>query len=421
MRTLIALSAAACASAQSAVWGVAGAWELVPATGSGPQGSRWHSAASTGGCVFVTGGAGAAGNATFQLDVASFVWTQLPSLPQAFLAPAVISFGGMLLMVGGETGFGASDEMLLLSTTNSSGGWFSSTIPGSTCGPRHGHKAVALGGNLYLLGGWDGTSYFNDVHALDLNSYLLNTPMLNGSPPAWICLVPNGAPGMLPARSAFSLDVYSAALIVFGGIWANSPQNPTQRVLFNDAWVWVPGNTAQLAPLASPGWLRLNAAGVNGNSLPPCRYGHTSGVYGDQLFVFGGSTWAGCGASGGPIQLNDLWALNLPSQEWAQVAQSAPWPSPRGVPAGVFVGRHLYVYGGDGVSSDMWRWAPTFSPSGSGGGPAPAAADGGLVAGIVVAILIGLANLGLLAWLALRSGGLKQVSVSAIGDVYAAV
>jgi len=363
------------------VWGLTGAWENVATTGAGPQGSRWHSAATTAGSLYVTGGAGAAGNATFQLDCATFSWTQLPPLPQAYLAPALLAYGGLLLQVGGETGFGASDELLLLSTTNSSGGWFPGAIPGATFGARNGHRAVAFGGNLYGMGGWDGQSYFNDVFGLDLNSYLLSTPTLNGGVAGWTPLVANGAPGMFPARSAFTLDVYSAALVVFGGIFANGPVNPSVRTLYNDAWYWVPTNVAQLAPLAAPGWTQVTATGPAG--LPACRYGHVAGVFGDQLFVFGGTTWDGCGAGpGGPAPLNDLWALNLPSQVWGQVAQSNPWPSPRGVPAGLFVGRHLYIVSGDGVSADVWRWVPTYTPSGSGSAAAaPLSATATVAAG----------------------------------------
>ena len=366
----------------SPVWGLNGAWEAVAATGVGPQGSRWHSAATTAGSLFVTGGTGAAGNATFQLDCATFAWTQLPPLPQAYLAPALIAFGGLLLQVGGETGFGASDEMLLLSTTNSNGGWLAGAIPGATFGPRNGHRVVAFGGNLYGMGGWNGLMYFNDVFGLDLNSFILNSTTASGAVAAWTPIVPNGAAGMWPARSAFSLDVYSASLVIFGGIYANGPVNPSVRVLYNDAWYWVPSNVAQLAPLAAPGWTQFSATGV----LPPCRYGHVAGVYGDQLFVFGGTTWDGCGAGpGGPAQLNDLWALNLPAQVWGQVAASNPWPSPRGVPAGVFVGRHLYIMGGDGVSADTWRWAPSFLPSPSGGGGGGSAVSGALGATATVA------------------------------------
>ena len=425
---LLLLLFASCAAAQD-VWGVSGRWEQVATTGPSPQGSRWHSAATTAGCLFITGGAGAAGNATFQLDTQSNAWTQYPTLPAGFLAPAVSAFGGMLVLFGGENSFGATDSQLLISTTNYSGGWRDGSIPGSSFGARNGHKVVIFGGNAYLTGGWNGAAgaYFNDLYGLDLNSYLLSTSTLNGQVPGWVQIFANNAPGAMTPRSAFSWDVYSNTLVAFGGIWANAAVNPSQRLLYNDAWLWAPGNVAQLAPMSSAqGWVRMNAVGQNGGPLPLCRYGHASGVYGDQLFVFGGLTWDACGAFGGPSQLNDLWALNLPSQEWAQVAQTSPWPSPRGVPAGLFVGRYLYVFGGDGVSADTWRWSPTFSPTGGcGGGGGGGGGDGGTlsapaIAALAASSIFSLASLGATLYLlrGLAGPSAPRASASAMGSVY---
>ena len=50
----------------------------------------------------------------------------------------------MLVMVGGESTFGASDEVLVLSTTNNTGGWRDARVPGgSSFGPRIGHRVRA--------------------------------------------------------------------------------------------------------------------------------------------------------------------------------------------------------------------------------------------------------------------------------------
>ena len=82
-------------------WGTTGSWELVAATGSGPQRARWHSAATTGGAIYITGGSDtSSNNATFQFDTSTNSWTQLPDLPSGFLSPSVVTFGGMLMMFG---------------------------------------------------------------------------------------------------------------------------------------------------------------------------------------------------------------------------------------------------------------------------------------------------------------------------------
>ena len=150
-----------------------------------------------------------------------------------------------------------------------------------------GHKAIVYGGILYVLGGYDpnGRTYFNDLYGLDLNSYLLGSTQLNGQPPQWVQLLNNGAAGMISVRGAFSWDVYGHTTIVFGGIYDPSP---TLRTLYNDVWVWSPGVVNQLSPWggAPKGWAILAATGQNGGPLPPCRYGHASGILSDQVRRF---------------------------------------------------------------------------------------------------------------------------------------
>ena len=196
------------AYAQAESWGVSGTWELVSTIGSGPQRTRWHSAATTSGCMYLVGSQGYA-NATFQLDTATNVWLTMPSLPTGVLAPAILSYGGLLVLIGGENSFGVTDQVLLISTTNSTGGWRDAAIPGGSYAARVGHKVLLFGGIAYALGGRDDNDvYYNDLWGIDLNSLLLNTPQANGSPASWVQILPSGSPGMLAPRSAFSWDVY---------------------------------------------------------------------------------------------------------------------------------------------------------------------------------------------------------------------
>jgi hypothetical protein len=198
--------------------------------------------------MYVTGGTGVAGNATFQYDTNDMEWTQLPDLPDNYLAPATVAYGGLLVMLGGQGSFGRSDEVLFMvrtkndrevwhelhtwaashfvpcafpivpqSTTNSSGGWQVAPLSGTSFGVRNGHRAMTLGGLLFVLGGWDGTTYFNDLWGLDLASLLLASSQLDGAAPSWVQLLPNGAQGMISARSSFSWDAVGGATFVFGG------------------------------------------------------------------------------------------------------------------------------------------------------------------------------------------------------------
>lgn len=110
---------------------------------------------------------------------------------------------------------------LLQSTTNSSAGWQKASLAGPSCGVRNGHRALALGGVLYMLGGWDGAVYFNDLWALDLTSLLLlgsgGGGGGGGGAVGWVQLLPQSAPGMISPRSSFSWDAVGGLTLVFGG------------------------------------------------------------------------------------------------------------------------------------------------------------------------------------------------------------
>ena len=82
---------------------------------------------------------------------------------------------------------------------------------------RNGHRVVAIGGLLYLMGGWDGAVYFNDLWGIDLASLLMGTSQTDGSAASWVELLPNNASGMVPARSSFSWDSVGGTTLVFGG------------------------------------------------------------------------------------------------------------------------------------------------------------------------------------------------------------
>ena len=136
----------------------------------------------------------------------------------------------------------------------------------------------------------------------------------------------------------------------------------------------------------------------------------------DQLFIFGGVTAAG------PV--NDLWAYNLVTLTWAQVAQSGSIPPSLGAPAGLFIGRWLYVYSGSNTNNGLWRWTS------STGGPPPQAASStistaGLTAAAVISILLLLTTTTFSFIVFRRTGGFAKVCSRGVqpsmppSDIYA--
>jgi len=157
---------------------------------------------------------------------------------------------------------------------------------------------------------------------------------------------------------------------------------------------------------------------------------HSShGIYGDNLFVFGGIATVG----GADATMNDLWIFRLPAQTWMKVGGNAPgqpWPMPlaNSRPAGCIIGRWFYVMvvvdpaATAGANNQLWRWTfPVFnggggggggggnSGGGTGGGGAGDAIATGHTVGIVIGLLLGIANLALL--VAIFRGGAGGSSV----------
>ena len=186
-------------------------------------------------------------------------------------------------------------------------------------------------------------------------------------------------------------------------IWFFRPGN------VNGARGPVPGNFAN-------SFIQVSAiAGNPADGIISPRAHSTHGIYGDNLFVFGGIATV----NGADATMNDLWIFRLPAQQWLKVGGNTagqPWPMPlaNSRPAGVIIGRWMYVMIAPADpaagSSQLWRWTFPVYPSGGGGGggggggnnnnnganSAGAAIATGHTAGIVVGLLIGLANLALL-------------------------
>ena len=69
----------------------------------------------------------------------------IPFLQVAYRAPALISLGGVLMMMGGAApGLLPSNQIMFLNLDNTTTGWRTFTVPsGLGPGPRSGHRLLA--------------------------------------------------------------------------------------------------------------------------------------------------------------------------------------------------------------------------------------------------------------------------------------
>lgn len=144
----------------------------------------------------------------------------------------------------------------------------------------------------------------------------------------------------------------------------------------------------------------------------------------DRHSVFGGITLSPPGA-GWPITFStELWALNLVTSTWVQVARTTPWPDRAGgfFSTGLVLGRTFYVYETSRQGNTLMAWSP--DPFGPAQAPAAVTFTAGTTAavsaGFAIEILLGIATLAVLIFMCRggAGGGRKQVSSAAIGDVY---
>jgi hypothetical protein len=438
--SLLFLAALAAAAAQD--WGLTGAWELVqpitPAGGYAGPSLAYRGATHAAGCLFVTSNDTDSGFMGVSMyDIARARWEQFPDFGFSSPVgdPATVEVGGQLFVID-ETNLN-NVYFIDISAARSTVG-YRWTVPQVSDGPtgRFGMRFVAWGPIVYAFGGVDyqgataGTAH-NDVWALAAGATIAASFPLA----SWTQVAADGLANMPPPRVGYSVVAFGTVILMYGGVslLPTAPAGTLPDVCFtpnnalcyfhHSVWAFTPGNPGPPGELTvtAAQWARL---GDNGPAQPAGRFDAIAGALGDQLFVYGGTTAAG--------PTSELWAYNLPAQAWGRVQPSSPAPfdgPPRdfGYGTGAMIGRHLYSFAQvvDAVTGEplagtgqLWRWAPTpgggGGGTGGGGGSATSAVVAGHTAGIVIGILVGLANLGLLVLLAQNAG---VVALPALGGL----
>lgn len=112
-----------------------------------------------------------------------------------------------------------------------------------------------------------------------------------------------------------------------------------------------------------------------------------------------------------------MWELNLAVNEWVKRDPSGPRPGARYSAIAATIGPSMYLFSGSNERSDLWKFTPatlksldaTIVPSVNGsssgsGDDLSTISLGGVNAGLVIAILVGLANLALMVLIYRRGG-----------------
>ena len=170
------------------------------------------------------------------------------------------------------------------------GKWCRKTTRGDRPLYLYGSSVTVHGDTLYLMFGQtkDENNVFNDIFALDLNSW------------TWAKLNPRGTPPSV--CRGFRPWVYNAKVYGFGGV-----------ILFNYHMTF--SNQFFCYNISANCWEWPSPSGI----IPSPRSGHTTFLCGNTAILFGGLT---NGSDGDYLPLNDLYTLDMAGMTWTQVHPS---------------------------------------------------------------------------------------------------
>lgn len=183
------------------------------------------------------------------------------------------------------------------------------TTSGSQPTPRAAHSANVISKKLYIFGGWNGFSAFNDVYSLDLETYIWSEIMTKGILP-------------IP-RNNHRTATYMSKIYIHGG---------------HDGDKWLDDLFIFDAPKSM--WIKVNIYGYQ----PSARACHSVNRIGKMLYMFGGFD--------GVHSFNDIEIFDIESATWTQLKEyfGTP-PIARDAHTMVASKSCLYLFGGhDGVN-----------------------------------------------------------------------
>lgn len=292
-------------------------------------------------------------SAAFFLDPTGFFVTN--SSCAAYYARYVVHFAPPGFTLFGGRGTSTDGGVATLDDTWTWNGteWSDEGSPTSSGGPEPGERAamVSLGGNTYMMGGFDDDSgkYSFDTwswNGATWSQVFIATPP---APDGGVSALDAGAPPppFPSARDDAAATAVSGQIVLYGGHGQDVSQGYAIGDL-QDTWTWDgqtahPWTTFPVVPGATPG----------------PRSGAAAATLGGTMILFGGS----CGPSvavpcpTGTL-LGDTWAWD--GAQWTQVALTGPPPRVHAAAASVASG--VLLFGGDGESGplgDTWLWDGT--------------------------------------------------------------
>ncbi|KAK1764810.1 Tip elongation aberrant protein 1 [Phialemonium atrogriseum] len=201
--------------------------------------------------------------------------------------------------------------------------WSTPHVVGDLPLPLRAMTCTAVGKKLVVFGGGDGPAYYNDVYVLDTVNFRWSRPRILGDK------VPS-------KRRAHTACLYKNGIYVFGGGDGVRALNDIWRLDVSDtnkmSWKLVSAPTSPPSPSASSS----KSPGAKDGGSPKARGYHTANMVGSKLIIFGGSDGGEC--------FNDVWVYDVETHAWKAV--HIPVTHRRLSHTATIVGSYLFVVGG---------------------------------------------------------------------------
>jgi len=194
--------------------------------------------------------------------------------------------------------------------------WRKPEVTGMKPGPRDGHSATVSDDAMYIFGGFeDDTERFSqDVYRLCLKSMTWTHVLTHGMPPVW--------------RDFHSASCLNNRLYIFGGRSDRDGPIHTRHEVYD--------NRLNYFDIERSTWVDTMA-----RNPPIGRRSHSSFVYGDKVYIFGGYN------GNTDSHFNDVHCYDPATNEWQKVEIPGHLrPCPRRRQSCVIVNEKLYLFGG---------------------------------------------------------------------------
>eukprot|EP00397_Hematodinium_sp_SG-2012_P039098 GEMP01042634.1.p1 GENE.GEMP01042634.1~~GEMP01042634.1.p1 ORF type:complete len:502 (+),score=78.77 GEMP01042634.1:151-1656(+) len=293
--------------------GVINQWTVVHFTGNPPRQRSLHVGIVVNDGLYIFGGYDGSNrvNDFYKFDFKTSRWSLIMAtspLPSARDRHITVSYQQCIYIFGGYDGNNRVNDFWQFDTISET--WSLVEGGGTPPTPRHSHSGIEYNGSMYIFAGYDG-NYRSDFHQFDFATKKWSIVSVKGAAPK--------------ARYRTSAVAYKNKMLVVGGHDGAKHLNDFYQFNF-DTLVW-------------------SLIEFSGSTLPPSpRDSHSAVIFGDSMYLFGGSTGAA---------RNDLYEFRFDTKQWREIRPAAgknghqyQVPCARFCHTGVVYNSSLYIFGG---------------------------------------------------------------------------